>query len=63
MRASGARGGRRCNDSARMLASVPWNASGNESGAGESGRAGDRVFLGNGLVRGSRERQGLSLRY
>jgi hypothetical protein len=62
MSASGVRGGRHCNDSARMLASVPWSGFGNGSAAGESDTA-DIVVAESGRMRGSLESQQMSLPY
>ena len=59
---SGARGGRRCNGSAPMPASAPWNEFGNGSDAGEQDTAGIVVPESAG-VRGSRERRQMSLSY
>lgn len=63
MNASGVRGDHRCNGFARTRADVRWSASGNGNDAGEGGMAGATVFVGGGLLRGSRESLEISLPY
>jgi hypothetical protein len=55
MSASCARGGRRCNGSARMPAGARWSASGSGSGAGDGDTPGTAIFREGGPGRGSRE--------